>query len=268
MNYENSHFESSAPFENALHSIIEAETKLREVEGGEEIRRLVSGSRTFTRKNHGTKPEDLVIKLSDYVSKETRFLATQAFSDLRNALDYAFNDASVQLGGDLRKQYSFPIAHSPDDLENEIRRRCRGVDDRLLAFVRSLEPFKSGMSELLWLITKLSGKGKHKGPLILKPVVKWMFIEDGIDLSGDRPMPVMNIERELTLASGKVEQGQGVHVEFDLIIDTIELNVDFDGEASFSSFVAKTKDVVLSLKSETERLNDLEQQLFQATQLF
>lgn len=251
----NSDFEELAPFESALFLIEQTEETYLMLDRGDEIERLMQGHEVIKRPVVPTLKSRLILRLNGHVSQRVRYKATQAFSETRSALDYAFNDAASLLGYKKGNPLSFPVARTQEDLEREIGRRCNGVHPALLDFIRNLEPREDGKGQLIWLLSKVAGKGKHRKPVSLRPSVKWMFIEDGVEHTCEGLMPKANQNCEIELGIGDVRDGQGVHVRLELDLDISEFKLSNSLSVPFSSIFEVAKNTVRELQAETERLS-------------
>lgn len=84
---------------------------------------------------------------------------------LRASLDYLGYEAAVLDGKREPKATYFPIANSAAQLETDVirRGRCKDLPADILAFFRSLQPYKGGnRGGAVWVLNKLCNSGKHR----------------------------------------------------------------------------------------------------------
>jgi hypothetical protein len=84
---------------------------------------------------------------------------------LRASLDYLGYEAALLSGKREPKATYFPIADSSSQLETDVigRGRCKDLPADILAFFRSLQPYKGGnRGGAVWVLNKLCNSGKHR----------------------------------------------------------------------------------------------------------
>lgn len=84
---------------------------------------------------------------------------------LRAALDYLGYEAAVLSGKREPKSSYFPIADTAAQLETDVigRGRCKDLPPDILAFFRSLQPYKGGnRGGAAWVLNRLCNSGKHR----------------------------------------------------------------------------------------------------------
>ncbi len=86
---------------------------------------------------------------------------TDTLVDLRHALDQAVYYAATQFHIENHRTLYFPFGIELENLEKEIKRKCRGIPVDLIDLIRSYKPYKNG-NYLLWSLTRLAAY-KHRG---------------------------------------------------------------------------------------------------------
>jgi hypothetical protein len=84
---------------------------------------------------------------------------------LRASLDYLGYEAAVLSGKREPKSCHFPIADTAAKLETDVigRGRCKDLPPDVLAYFRSLQPYKGGKGGgAVWVLNKLCNSGKHR----------------------------------------------------------------------------------------------------------
>jgi len=91
-------------------------------------------------------------------------LVLEAVEHLRAALDYLGYEAAILAGKREPKSAYFPIADSAAQLETDVigRGRCKDLPPDILAFFRSLEPYKGGKGGAVWTLNRICNSGKHR----------------------------------------------------------------------------------------------------------
>jgi hypothetical protein len=87
---------------------------------------------------------------------------------LRSALDHAIYASAVSLGNPNLKAIGFPFGDTPDQLENDIKRKCRGMAPEIIAILKGFRPYK-GANDDLWALNKLRNVKEHR--LLVAPAL-------------------------------------------------------------------------------------------------
>lgn len=189
------------------------------------------------------------------VSPEIRQTASSIVSDLRHALDHAIGDAAVATGPRDSKGVYFPICEAAPDFESEVKRKCREVHPDLIAYTRALQPYKGGESEILWMLSKLAGFGKHRRVLPLVFAVREIWVQAGSTLRITYSGHHATANKEIEIARGVSEDAEELGVSYKLIVNPDAVGrVSSGRETVASDFSDAVRNVVLGLKAETERI--------------
>jgi hypothetical protein len=90
-------------------------------------------------------------------------------------LDHAVNASKVRLG-DANLNAAFPFGDDPDELERDIKRKCRGIAPEVISIIRGLQPYRGGNDDL-WALNKLRNVKEHR--LLIAPTIaggmRWPF---------------------------------------------------------------------------------------------
>jgi hypothetical protein len=128
-------FESELePFEGPIALVDGANDRLSQLET---LCKAVSETRDYeinVRADPNTKEKIVKIRLKRRLPPKIRALASMILKDLRLSLDQAFCEGAEALGPcDVTRLY-FPFGKDMEDLERQIKRCCRGVDQRLIDY--------------------------------------------------------------------------------------------------------------------------------------
>lgn len=113
------------------------------------------------------------------VPPRLRHQAGSIINDLRHALDHGFADAAILLGRRDAKGIYFPFCKSANEIDQQIRNVCKGVDAELCDFAKNFQPYLGG-DDLLYVITSLAGANKHQR------ILRISYNADGFILDGDK----------------------------------------------------------------------------------
>jgi hypothetical protein len=133
--------------------------------------------------------------------------AIEALEALRSVLDQAAYAATVASGKVAPKRTQFPIADSPDDLENLIvgRKVCKDVPGEIVAVFRSFKPYKGG-NDAIWTLNKL----RNSNHTHLIPVgIQWASVRITQSHLSDEITPIDPIfdstKNEIIFARGPID---------------------------------------------------------------
>jgi hypothetical protein len=132
--------------------------------------------------------------------------AIEALEAMRSVLDQAAYAAAIASGKITPKRTQFPIADSPDELENLIvgRKVCKDVPDEIVAVFRSFKPYKGG-NDTLWTLNKL----RNSNHTHLIPVgIQWASVRISQSDRSDEITPIDPIfdraKNEIIFARGPI----------------------------------------------------------------
>jgi hypothetical protein len=139
---------------------------------------------------------------------------------LRSALDHAVYASALSLGSPNLKATKFPFGDTPDQLENDIRRNCRGVAPGIIAILKDFRPYKGGNDDL-WALNKLRNVKEHR--LLVAP-----------PLAGGMMYPIEIAGKKLRLLdTGPVDDGQWDDVNKTLTFQTLPLSDHIEKKLTF-----------------------------------
>ncbi|MBX6369254.1 MAG: hypothetical protein IRZ04_14805 [Rhodospirillales bacterium] len=107
------------------------------------------------------------IRFTKRLPERASELAMEAAEALRSALDQACFATALAAKTPKHKSTYFPIADTPAQLEDVIKRRCKDLPPDIVSFLRTLNPYQGG-NDLIWSLNKLANSSKHT--VVLEPV--------------------------------------------------------------------------------------------------
>ena len=244
-----------APFESALFLLESAEERMADLDSLLAAFMKENGPNIVIR-NDPQSGEYIYSMRFQPVSWRMRKLAGDIFSDIRHALDHAFSDAALQINPSLPPDIHFPVASSVRHLEDQMKRKCRGVDPAILESCRALEPYQHGKGEFLWVVSRIAGLSKHRNlsriPLVHD--IREIFIPD------PQPEGFRVFKRagasgdELEFARSTADLNRKIAVTTEIVVDTVAALAPLNGKTPVRDIIKMTESVVMRLKSETERI--------------
>lgn len=192
-----------------------------------------------------------------------RLLAYRIVNDLRHALDQALCDAAIALGRPHGKRLYFPFGRDADNLELRIASDCKGVDGRLLDFIRALKPHED---KLLHALSVIAGPNKHQRTLRIALDAKGLILDGSLPLSMAGPLQIVagadakwnDLRNELLVLrikpGGSVAAHDAIKPALQIAIGEGKEPLGGPAAAVLRQLMHRVESVVLGLETETGRL--------------
>jgi hypothetical protein len=190
-----------------------------------------------------------------------RLAAYHVVNDLRNALDQALCDGAQTLGLADVSHVHFPMGKDRDDFDREIRRRTKGIDGALIAYVTQLDVHAGGNSEL-WALGRMAGPNKHRRVLAISRGASGMSI-----LSDARGMAIRgsvtfgrewnSARNELTimrLGAGAAVTNMQLAISPEVVLGAVEVFGDQPATGAFYKLAGMVEGIILGIEAETARI--------------
>lgn len=243
-----------APFASAEHLINCAEESLVNFEV--ECANFLKGNNpdVIHEVDKDTSENVYILQFPSTVPLPLRKTATDIVCSLRNALDQAMCDAATEAGTLSTGNVYFPVGQSVRDFEGQIKRKCKGVHPDLVDFCRSLEPYKNGRGEVLWLLSRVAGASKHRRIIHLVQQVHTVAYPTGPTDSTKFTGP-MHFHPVWTKQAGRVEFGRGpgaihgrLRVSTKIVVDTESASASVQDPVSLKELLSICRTSILGLQ--------------------
>lgn len=207
--------------------------------------------------------ELLKYRFRNRIPGRLRVLASRIVNDLRHALDQAMCEAAVALGRPHAKRLYFPFGRDAENLELRMAADCKGVDGRLLDFVRALKPHEDG---LLYALSVIAGPNKHQRTLRVALDAKGLILDGSLPLSMAGPLQIVagadakwnDLRNELLVMriqpGGSVAAHDGIVPALQIVIGEGKEPLGGPAASVLRQILHRVEGVVLGLEAETERL--------------
>lgn len=228
----------------------------RKIEDFAEQRLLFTGDHEFIEElDYKSREKVVCMRLKRKIPGEIRLIAYGILNDLRHALDQAVGDAALLTGRQDTKGVYFPIGKSPADLENEIKRRCKGVHPDLIRFLKALNVCETG-HPLLYATLALAGPNKHQRIIGVRPD-EMFAVEDlgsrGRVYSAPRWVPAKNHLELIRIGDGTNYEFK-LHVILGICLGDGKPPLDRTAEALLGEAAGEIERIIGGLEAEAARI--------------
>jgi hypothetical protein len=250
------------PFESPKDLVDGAEERITELETLVKTSGESCDYEIVTHTDPKTKEKVVKLRLKQRFPTRIRTLASGIIKEMRLALDQAFCEAAIELGRSDAKDIYFPFGKSIEDLNREVQKKCRGVDERLVRHCLLSKPhFGAGSDGLLWSMSSLAGK-VHRASIGAGFHDTTSFGEAITYAKG--PLKIIinkwnDLHNELEVA--RLPEGSELHVKKDF---RLRLQIIFAGDTHAMSYRPLVEtlrklhgivcSIVLGIEAETARL--------------
>ncbi len=207
------------------------------------------------------KTGDHVIKfrIKEELPAGLRPVFSDGVNNLRHALDQAVNDSAIALRGGDANCY-FPVARDAREfLTIFATKRYGKIPESIRPYLAQTQPYRGG-NDLLWALSRMTGRNKHQVVLSLEPRVSGLGVQDLIIDSAVRfSLPVPRWDRakkemEIARMSPEAKVRGDLQVPVDVVLGAADVVGGQPALALSNEFLRMVEGVVLGLEAETARL--------------
>jgi hypothetical protein len=249
------------PFESSRTQLQSAETSIANFE--KDVAAFIQiNSYTIVRRTDNKAREDVVsYRFARRFPPILRKIASDIIGDIKHALDQATCDAALVLGATKVSAIHFPVGRSLVDLDNEIKKRLKGVHPDLVCFFRSLE-CHYGTNPELYTFLSLAGPTKHQRIVQLANSSDGLLLDprNGFLLSGPAQILAGNHWNDMRNELDFLRIPQGANYKADLspvlriVLQEGKPPLAGDATIIFREMAAKGHAIVNAIEAETARI--------------
>jgi hypothetical protein len=113
----------------------------------------------------------LIGEVRALIPDELALILGDALHNLRSALDILANDALCEETELLERKAYFPVIHQPETFDSEVKKKLPKASQKLIRFVKEVQPFQEGSSKWLLFLHRADIQDKHKitNPILGNP---------------------------------------------------------------------------------------------------
>ena len=239
---DRSPFESPLePFESPKELLNGAKERLTELETICQAVSETSDYEIITHIDPNTREKIVKLRLKRQFPPKIRGITSTITKELRIALDQAFCEAAVALGRKNAKGIYFPFGKDPENLKEEVKRKCVGVDQSLIDYCLLFKPHYGGDSDgVLWSMSNLAGSMHQKligvtlqdttsfgeaivnavGPLKII-INKWNDLHNELEVARLTPESELHIKKDFTLRFNIIFGGHSHALSYRPLMQTL-----------------------------------------------
>jgi hypothetical protein len=256
-------FESpQEPFESPKELLNGAKERIAELESLVETVSKACEYEIITHTDPKTREKVVKLRLKHRFPPKIRNLASSILKELRLALDQAFCESAVALGRKNAKGIYFPFGRDPENLKDEVKRKCVNVDQRLIDYCLTFKPhYGADSNGVLWSMSSLAGS-THQTSIGAGYQDTTSFGEAIVQATG--PLQIIinkwnDLHNELEVA--RLTPGSELHLKDNF---TLRLQIVFAGRSHALSYrplvpslyqlLGIVQGIVLGIEAETARI--------------
>lgn len=214
----------------------------------------------ITHSDPKTRDKIVKLRLKRRLPPKISILTSGIINDLRHALDQAVCSAGEVLQTGRPDKLYFPVGKDPEDLDREIKRRCRDLHPEIIDLCRNFQPHYDG-DRTLWGMARLAVK-KHRHLLSVALEDQGSFVKAIISAKGPLSLIInrwSEFHNELEVArlppDSQIQIDGNFRLSFKVLFgraaDPFEFRPLFP---ALREFARKTQGIVMAIEAETDRL--------------
>jgi len=166
----------------------------------------------------------LASEVRELIPEQLPLILGDAVHNLRSALDILINDAICADTQLIERESSFPIVRESDNFNNERKNKLRNASDRIVKFVKSVQPFNENVSEWLPFLNATDILDKHRiiTPVIGNPKFKYVSAKQA-NGPGTMELHGVGINAEILGSEGIV----AIRHELEMVFDSLPKDYTF-----------------------------------------